>query len=248
MKIEQRKLSELKNWEKNPRSIKEKDFERLKKQITDLKEFKPLIITADGTVLGGNMRLRAYKDLGITDVWVSVVEAPDEATKLRYALADNDRAGFYDSDLLANLTGEFPDFLWENYAVDLSSPITITNLLRIQAKDESEYTKKIISPIYEPSGKKVTLSELVDKEKVNQLLDEINKSSISQEIKDFLIISAYRHYKFTYSKIADYYVSASDEVKKLMEKSALVIIDYNKAIENGFAELINEITELEKNE
>ena len=117
MKNEYRKLSALKNWDKNPRSIKDKDYERLKTQIRDLGQYKPLLITEDGTVLGGNMRLRAYKELGIEDIWVSVVDAPTEEKKLEYALSDNDRAGYYDEDLLANLIPDYPDFEWENYAL-----------------------------------------------------------------------------------------------------------------------------------
>lgn len=126
---EYRKLSELKGWDKNPRSIKEKDYKRLLKQIEELGEFKPLIIIEDGTVLGGNMRLKAYNELGWDKAWVSVVDADTEEDKLRYALADNDRAGFYDEDLLANLTGEFPDFEWGDFAIDLQEPMTIDNLV-----------------------------------------------------------------------------------------------------------------------
>lgn len=128
MEKEYRKISSLKGWDKNPRSIKDKDFQRLKKMIEKLGEFKPLIILEDGTVLGGNMRLRVYKELGWDEAWVSVVEADTEKEKLAYALADNERAGFYDEDLLANLTGEFPDFEWGDYAVDLKPPATLADL------------------------------------------------------------------------------------------------------------------------
>lgn len=128
MEKEYRKISSLKGWDKNPRSIKDKDFQRLKRMIEKLGEFKPLIILEDGTVLGGNMRLRVYKELGWGEAWVSVVEADTEKEKLAYALADNERAGFYDEDLLANLTGEFPDFEWGDYAVDLKPPVTLKDL------------------------------------------------------------------------------------------------------------------------
>ncbi len=124
-----RKIEDLHLWEKNPRSIKDKDFFRLKKQIETLGMYKPLIITEDGTVLGGNMRLRVYQELGIKDIWVSVVNAPTEEKKLEYALSDNDRAGFYDSDLLANLTGEMPNFNWKDYSVDLYNSTIIQDLI-----------------------------------------------------------------------------------------------------------------------
>jgi DNA modification methylase len=124
-----RKVSELKLWEQNPRSIKEKDFERLKKQIKELGQYKPLLITKEGEVIGGNMRLRAYRDLGIEEVWVSVVNPKNEAEKLAYALSDNDRAGYYDDDLLSNLSSAYPDFDWSGYAVDLNPPETLDKVL-----------------------------------------------------------------------------------------------------------------------
>lgn len=124
-----RPLSSLHNWSKNPRSIKKNDFERLKKQIETLGQYKPLLITEDGTVLGGNMRLRAYKELGIDEVWVSVVNAPTEDRKLEYALSDNDRAGYYDDDLLANLIPEYPDFIWSDFSVDMREPQNLGDIV-----------------------------------------------------------------------------------------------------------------------
>ena len=108
-------ISKLHEWDKNPRGIKKKDFDRLKKQIQKLGQYKPLIITPDGEVLGGNMRLKAYRDLGMDDLWVSVVKPKDENEKLEYALSDNDRAGYYDADLLANLMPQF-DIDWSSYS------------------------------------------------------------------------------------------------------------------------------------
>jgi hypothetical protein len=56
-------LSDLKLWEKNPRGIMVDDFQRLKKQLLKLGQYKPLLIISDGTTLGGNMRDRGYIDL-----------------------------------------------------------------------------------------------------------------------------------------------------------------------------------------
>ena len=47
-------------------------------------------------------------------------------------------------------------------------------------------------------------------------------------------IAAYRHYVFNYDKIAEYYACASKEMQELMEESALVIVDINDAIMNGY--------------
>ena len=121
-------ISELHNWKDNPRNITPKDFERLKGQIQRLGQYKPLLVTKDGEVIGGNMRLKAYKELGITDIWVSVVEPKDDNEKLEYALSDNDRAGYYDDDLLANLIPNY-DIDWSQYAVDMKPPEDIQKLI-----------------------------------------------------------------------------------------------------------------------
>ena len=126
---EYRKITDLHNWEQNPRSMTQEGLERLKAQIQKLGQYKPLLITEDGTVIGGNMRLRAYKELGISEAWVSVVSAPTEEEKIAYALSDNDRAGKYESDDLANLIGNFPKVDWAGYTVDIEEPLKIADLM-----------------------------------------------------------------------------------------------------------------------
>jgi len=59
-----RKIEDLIEWDKNPRKITDLDYVRLKDQITLLGQYKPLIINEKNEVLGGNMRLRAFKELG----------------------------------------------------------------------------------------------------------------------------------------------------------------------------------------
>ena len=106
MNIERVSIDQVVPWDKNPRGITTKDFARLKKQIAELGVYKPLIAyREDGhyVVLGGNMRIRALKEMGLKEVEVSVVEAKTEAERIKYALSDNDRAGFYEEDKLAEL-------------------------------------------------------------------------------------------------------------------------------------------------
>lgn len=110
-------------------------------------------------------------------------------------------------------------------------------------KIDNKYSSKIKAPIYEPKNKKPNILELVDTFKANKLIKEIEQAGISQEEKKFLIEAAKRHNVFNYSLIADYYAHASEEMQNLMEKSALVIIDFKKAIENGYVKLSEEIAE-----
>lgn len=66
-------ITELRAWDKNPRAIEKADYERLKKRVKG-PQFKPLLVMADGVVLGGNMRLRAMTEVGKKEVWVSIIE------------------------------------------------------------------------------------------------------------------------------------------------------------------------------
>jgi hypothetical protein len=107
--------------------------------------------------------------------------------------------------------------------------------------EEKKYSTKIEAPIYEPKNKKPHIVELCDKSKTLRLMREIDNSNLSIEEKTFLIDASRRHLVFNYEKIADYYAHSSKEMQDLMEKSGLVIIDFEKAIQYGYVKLCDEI-------
>lgn len=107
--------------------------------------------------------------------------------------------------------------------------------------------KKIAIPQYSPSKIKPQLESLIDYNKYSQLIKSINNSNVSEGDKKFLKFAATRHLVFHYSKIADYYAHSSAEMQKLMEESALVILDIDDAIVNGYVRLSNSIDKLLNN-
>lgn len=129
MNKDYRKISELKLWDKNPRSIKKDAFGRLKSHIQKYGQIKPVIIDGDGVVLGGNMRLKAYQSLGINEVWVSEVEANDEKSKVEIALIDNDRAGYYEEQDLAELVLSIPGLDLEGFGIDIGEPALLKDVV-----------------------------------------------------------------------------------------------------------------------
>jgi hypothetical protein len=112
-----------------------------------------------------------------------------------------------------------------------------------KVEENTKYSSKIEAPIYEPKNKKPHILELCNKEKTHRLIKEIENSNVSFEEKNFLIDAARRHNVFNYEKIADYYSHSNQEMQNLMEKSALVIIDFEKAIQLGYVKLCDEIKE-----
>ena len=104
-------------------------------------------------------------------------------------------------------------------------------------KNSLKYSRKVTVPQYLPSENKPHISSLVNNTKYSQLIAEINASSVSDEEKKFLKYAASRHLAFNYSLIADYYAHSDKEMQELMEKSALVLIDIDDAIMNGYVKL-----------
>lgn len=112
-----------------------------------------------------------------------------------------------------------------------------------EVKEETKYTSKITAPIYEPKNAKPNILELYDNYKSERLIQEIKNSSVTESEKKFLIEAAKRHTVFNYERIADYYANSTKEMQDLMEHSALVIIDFEKAIQYGYVKLSEEVAQ-----
>lgn len=109
---------------------------------------------------------------------------------------------------------------------------------------DDTYTSKIKIPQYEITGECPDISDMLDTEKADELIKEIEASGVSEEEKAFLIQAARRHNVFNYRNVAEYYAHAEPEMQRLMEKSALVIIDVDDAIANGYATLNEDILDM----
>lgn len=102
------KLSDIKPNPNNPRLIKDDKFKKLVNSIKEfpkMMELRPIIINNDGIALGGNMRLKALKELGYKDIpetWVKRAETLTEEEARRFIIADNVGFGEHDWDILAN--------------------------------------------------------------------------------------------------------------------------------------------------
>jgi len=121
-------------WDKNPRNVKKPDFGRLVNQIRKLGVYKPLLCFEENgrySVLGGNMRLRAYREIGLTEVDISIVDAPDEATRIQYNLSDNDRIGMYIEDQLVELVyPHIEEIELSDYKVDILEPFDVETMVK----------------------------------------------------------------------------------------------------------------------
>ena len=100
------KLSNIKANPSNPRVIKDDRFQKLVKSISEfpkMMELRPMVINDDNVVLGGNMRLKALKELKykeIPDSWVKRAEDLTDEEQRRFIIADNVGFGEHDWETL----------------------------------------------------------------------------------------------------------------------------------------------------
>jgi ParB-like chromosome segregation protein Spo0J len=98
-------INEIKSNPNNPRIIKDHKFKQLVKSIQDfpqMLELRPIVIDEHNMVLGGNMRLKACLEAGLTDVPVIHANNLTEAQKKEFIMKDNISFGEHDWDILAN--------------------------------------------------------------------------------------------------------------------------------------------------
>ncbi len=98
-------ITQIKTNPNNPRLIKDHKFKQLVKSIQDfpqMLELRPIVIDEHNMVLGGNMRLKACLEAGLTDVPVIHANNLSEEKKKEFIVKDNVGYGEWDWDDLAN--------------------------------------------------------------------------------------------------------------------------------------------------
>ena len=137
MKLEQLHPNEgqIKGVPRNPRTITEEEFKKLKKSLKNFRKMlylRPMVVDEDFNILGGNMRYRALVKLAeehakigafeftddIPDEWVKQDCTLTEKEKREFVLKDNKERGETDWDIIAN---EWDTMEMQEWDIDLPS-------------------------------------------------------------------------------------------------------------------------------
>lgn len=243
IEIVMRKIGELKPYENNPRH-NDMAVDAVAASIQQFGFKNPVIIDKDGVIVAGHTRYKAAKKLGITDIpCISADDLSDEQIKA-FRLADNKTAELaeWDEDLLGKEMQGIINIDMSQFGFSVGE-----DELGEEMQDD-KYTLKVKIPQYEITGECPEISDMLDSSKADELIQEVEAADIPEEVREFLIRAAHRHNVFNYRDIAEYYAHAEPEVQKLFEKSALVIIDVNDAIANGYVQLATDITDIMEGE
>jgi len=92
MKIEVLKISAIKPNENNPRTIRDEKYLKLLtsiKDFPDMLQLRPIVLNKDYVVIGGNMRLKACKEAGLSEVPVIIAKGLTPEQEREFAIKDN---------------------------------------------------------------------------------------------------------------------------------------------------------------
>lgn len=240
MQIIEIDINDIKQYKNNAKIHTKKQIEQIVKSIERYGNNDPIAIDENNTIIEGHGRYLALKKLGYTEVPVIRLEHLTEEQKREYILVHNKLTMNTDFDL-ETLKSEldFINFDMTEFDFDIFENIPD------EFAEENPYTSKITTPTYEPTKEQAPeITELYNMDKAKRLIEKIERSDLKPEIKEFLKIASYRHVVFDYRNIAEFYSHADKDTQELFEDNLLVIIDYNKAIENGVINITADIAEL----
>lgn len=233
----------------------------IEKSLRKLGAGRSILLDKNGKVIAGNKTLENAVSSGFGDDDLIVVQTTgkqivavqrmdldlDSKRGKEMALADNATAKAnieWDTEALA---ADWNSDELDGWGVQAWAPGD-TGDGEDDKEQSNNYSKKVEAPIYEPKNEKPNIVTLFNQERTQELVDEIQNSNMSDAEKNFLCIAAHRHTVFNYERIADFYAHSTPDVQRLMENSALVIIDFQKAIELGYVKLSDQISELYNDE
>jgi len=249
--VEHVATADLIPYARNARTHSDEQVAQIAGSIQEFGFCNPVLIDGQNSIIAGHGRVLAAGRLKLEQVPCIRLTHLSDAQRRAYVIADNRIAlnSGWDEELLAN---ELSDLHADELDLGLLGfdADELAKLLGLEELDgeaigseggnepeAGQYTNKIEAPIYEPKGEKPPIADLFDNAKTSGLCDEIRKADIPDDVKQFLTIAAQRHTVFNFRNIAEFYCHATAEVQHLMERSGLIIIDMDKAIQNGFVHL-----------
>ncbi len=103
MKTEKININKIKLNPNNPRLIKDDKFAKLVQSIKDfpeMLEIRPIVVNDDMIILGGNMRFKACKEAGLTEIPIIKASGLSTEKQREFLIKDNVSGGEWDWQLL----------------------------------------------------------------------------------------------------------------------------------------------------
>ena len=243
LEIQYKPIQDLIPYARNSRTHNDAQVAQIAASIKEFGWTNPVLLDGENGIIAGHGRVLAAQKLGETEVPTIELSHMDENQKRAYIIADNKLAlnADWDNEMLAL---ELADLKDAGYDLGLTG-FSMDEIEDLNPEEtENTYTQKVDVPTYEPSGDKPDITELFDDSHAFNLIEKIKSSKLPQAEKDFLMLTVGRHVRLNFQLIADYYAHSDRVVQELMEDSALVIVDIDNAIANGWVNLSKKLDEI----
>ena len=235
----------------HPKNVRQGDIGAICESLQAHGQYRAIVAQrTTGYILAGNHTWKAAKQLGWSNITAHFIDCDDDQA-MRILLADNraNDLATYDNSALIDLLKELSETddgltgtLYDGDDIDQLIYDMEQNTLNPEIV--SEYSQAVKVPHYLIVGEQPAPNELYDNTHTERLRDSIQQIEMPDDVKHFLLLASHRHTVFDYQKIAEYYPHATAEVQQLMEESALIIIDSEDAIANGYAKFAKTMQEL----
>jgi DNA modification methylase len=167
-------ITEIKSNPNNPRLIKDNKFKQLVKSIQDfpqMLELRPIVIDENNMVLGGNMRLKACLEAGLTDVPVIHANNLSEDKKKEFIVKDNVGYGEWDWDDLANNWDALELTEWGLDIPNFDAEVLEAQEDNFAAPDEGIETDIVLGDLFEIGEHRLLCGDSTDSDQVAKLMN-----------------------------------------------------------------------------
>ena len=183
------KLSKIKSNPENPRMIKDDKFKKLVQSLKDfpvMTELREVLLDENDVIIGGNMRDKAAKEAGWTEISVKYFTREDaernnkltehnktyEEYVKELVIKDNISGGEWDWDMIAN---QYDSIELDVWGLDLPDKSILEPEIEEDEAPEvsSEPPKSKLGEIYQLGRHRVMCGDSTDTEALNTLLDGV---------------------------------------------------------------------------
>lgn len=233
---------EIKTDRRNYRKHGQKNKKLIKKSLEECGAGRSIVIDKDGEIIGGN---------GIYEAWgnkpIKVIETDgselvvvkrtdlsyDDEKRKKLAVFDNSTSDNSDFDMEL-LKEDFEMKSLEELGVKIGNKVVDAEKIDIYNLKNAEIT-------YEPNDNRWDVKDLYNFN--DDLLKSIDKIK-NEELREMLKVRLCWLAEFRYDRIADYYCNqATKEEQEIFEKLALVLLDKDQMIQNGYSELMEYVVD-----
>lgn len=154
MEIKLVDINSIKPNKKNPRVIKDNKFKKLVKSIQEFPEMlniRPIVVNSKMIVLGGNQRLKACSEAGLTKIPIIIAENLSKEKQDEFILKDNSSFGEWDFE---SLKANFPSHKLNDWGIEINF-----SLPSVVEEEQNEAISSIApseNPVYEMSEEDLT--------------------------------------------------------------------------------------------